>query len=138
MDKLQSSNPCQGGALQLDLDKSSPALKVWTFRGPVATEAGQKVNSVIITLCAPTTLSSLEAYMYFAQVKDTSGAKQTHYQKYYETAQRFFESINFRGTEHASGVLRGMLRAAKEGGKRKLKVAMAVKIIAIEPAVAFW
>jgi hypothetical protein len=121
--------------LQLDLDKSSSALQAWTFQEPVATEDGQEgKGSAIITICAPASQSALDAYMYFAQVKDTSGAKQTQYQKYYRSAERFLESINLRfGTEHSFGVLRGMLTAVKDARKRKLKTAMAVKILAVEP-----
>jgi hypothetical protein len=124
--------------LQLVHKNQSLNTNVWKFVEPFEEEGQSRVTKetpprVVISLAAPVSLDPLSAYMHFAQIRDTSGAKQVRYQKYYGNADRFMHSVNLRfGTDHSVGVLRGMLTSARNNRKKKLKPAMGVKIVGTE------
>ena len=113
---------------------------LWRFEEPLTSiscdgQTGCPRTQVIIT--APKEFSPLEAYMHFAQIKDTSSGKQPQYQKYYGNEDKFMRTVNRRfDTVHSLGVLKGMLTRAKDKRQKKQKLAMSVKIFGVSKIVA--
>lgn len=85
----------------------------------------------LFTVTALSTLSPIEVYMYFAQIRDLAGAKQAQYQKHYGNAEIFMRSTNYRfRSDYSVGVLTRMMTNARAARKSKKPDAMGVRIIA--------
>lgn len=127
----------------IELVSSDGILNIWRFVEPLplpsfdediesSTHPAQ-TTAFCIQLAAPVDLGSMDAYMHFARIKDTSKAKQAQYQKYYGNENNFLRSINHRfGTKLSLGVLKARFASAKDNRKQKKKGAMSVKIQQIE------
>ena len=130
--------PTASGALHMV--SSSGDDCVWRFVEPFLNPRQLTCSTslqaqVVVHLSASAKLSPLKAYMYFANIKDTSGSKAAQFKKYYTTEDRFLKVFNERfGTCHSLGALRGMMRTAKEERlKLKRQDAMSVKILQLLP-----
>jgi hypothetical protein len=116
------------------LKSSAGDVQVWEILEPITDNSEETASMLkLFTVTAPSTLSPIEVYMYFAQIRDLAGAKQAQYQKTYGNAETFMRSTNYRFRSNLSiGVLTRMMTNARAARKSKQPDAMGVRIIATD------